>query len=304
MIEYTHIKHIGSDEIKELLTVSDLAVVETKVDGAQARTVYDKESNNLIFGSRKQELTTNTKNWIFIDAMKKAFLEHPDAFVPNIQYCSESLQPHTIKYKNIPPTIGYDCIDLTTGEYLPWRESKKRFEDIGIPFIHVYTEKPANELSIEELMSYVNTPIYHDSNEEGVVVKIYSRKNRFGRVLFGKIVTDEFKEQNRKVFGEHDSVPKTPIESEILISNEYMTTARFNKAIHLFKAVGTPINMQLMPTLFKYVVDDILSEHILDISKTYESITFKRFNNIVAKTCASMLKEYLFHGSETKQLKL
>ena len=51
--------------------------------------------------------------------------------------------------------------------------------------------------------------------------------------------------------------------------------------------------MSLMPKLFKYLSDDILSENILEIMRQYESINFKQFNNIVAKKCAIMLKEYL-----------
>jgi len=295
LAKYTKIHSIGSPEIEELLKVSDIATVQAKLDGANARTIYDIENDKLVFGSRAKELPkdTNPNTWWFIRAMNKAFAEYKDEFVPNIQYTSESMQPHTITYDNIPDTVGYDCIDLITGEYLDWKESKKLFEAIGIPFIHIYVEKSANEITIEELEKYIKTPIYHKQQEEGVVVKVYSRKNKYGSPLFGKLVTDDFKEKNKAVFGENGQPKKQQPENEVKIADTYLTPARFIKALQHFEDDGDKIDMSLMPKLYRYVIKDVLSEHIIEISDDYNSINFPMLSKIIAGRCAQMLKSYL-----------
>jgi len=295
LAKYTKIHSIGSPEIEELLKVPDMATVQTKLDGSNARSIYDAENDRLIFGSRAKELPedTNINQWIFIKAMKQAFVEYKDEFKPNIQYCSENMSKHTLSYDDVPPTVGYDCIDLITGEYLDWKESKKLFEAIGIPFIHIYIEKPANEITIEELEKYIKTPIYHKQQEEGVVVKVYSRKNKHGSPLFGKLVTDDFKEKNRAVFGENEKPKKQPRDNEIKIADIYLTPARFVKALQHFEDDGDKIDMSLMPKLYRYVIKDVLSEHIIEISDDYNSINFPMLSKIVAARCAQNLKSYL-----------
>ena len=291
LIKYTKIKAIGADEIKELLTLSDLAVVEVKLDGGNARTTLNETGDGLIFGSRTNTLPydADTNGWLFVGAMKQAFEKYPDKFVKGIQYISESMQKHTLTYTKVPLTVGYDCIDLSTGEYLPYEQSKKLFEDIGIPFVHIHCVKPANELTVDELVEYIKQPVYRDGAEEGVVVKVYSTKNRFGRPMFGKIVTDDFKVQNRKAFGENQ--PKKPKGLENRIAEMYFTPARFEKAIQHFKQEGELINMSLMPKLFAYISDDILIEHILEIKNMGNSLNFGSMNKIIASKSANMLKE-------------
>lgn len=295
LAKYTKIRSIGSPEIEDLLKVSDMATVQTKLDGANARTVYDIENDKLIFGSRSKELPedTNPNQWLFIGEMKKAFDEYKDEFKPNIQYISESMQKHTLNYDNVPPTVGYDCIDLTTGEYLDWKESKKLFDAIGIPFIHIYTEKPSNEITIEELERYIKTPIYRKEQEEGIVVKVYSRKNTYGSPLFGKLVTDDFKEKNRAVFGENGKSKKQPKDNEIKIADTYLNDVRFNKAINYFIDENETIDMSLMPKLYRYIMKDILSEYIIEISDNYNNVNFPSLTKIIASRCANMLKSYM-----------
>ncbi len=295
LVKYNKIHSIGSEEIEELLKVPDMATIQVKLDGANARTAYDIENDKLIFGSRSQELleNTNPNKWLFIGAMKKAFAEYKDEFKPNIQYISESMQKHTLSYDTVPPTVGYDCIDLVTGEYLDWKKAKSLFNAIGIPFIHIYTEKPANEITIEELEKYIKTPIYRKEQEEGIVVKIYSRKNKYGSPLFGKLVTEDFKEKNKAVFGESGQLKKQPKDNEIKIADTYFNDRRFEKAILYFKDEDKTIGMELMPVLYRYIMKDVLSEYIVSISDDYSSINFKEFGKIIAARTAQKLKSYL-----------
>jgi len=294
LIKYPKIYHIGSPEIEELLTIDDLVCVQTKCDGANARVVYDKEKDILIFGSRnrKLELNEDLSNWKFINVFKLAFLKNKNKFVPGYEYICESMQKHTLIYDNIPDVIGLDIINLSTNEFLYWKDSKKMFEDIGIDFVHVHFERSGSDITINELKELIKTSIYRHGKDEGVVLKCYSRKSKFGNPLFGKLIDIEFKEKNKTIFkGETPEV----ITNDSEIVNEYFTNGRFIKAINYFKDNNEVINMSLMPKLFKYISDDILSENILDIAREYNSIEFKKFNNIIAGKSSKMLKEYLIN---------
>ena len=92
------------------------------------------------------------------------------------------------------------------------------------------------------------------------------------------------------------STPPT-IHDEFEIIDRYLNDARFQKAIIHLKERGESIEMSLMPKLFKYLGDDILSENILYISGEWKSIDFKTFYNSIAKRCAGMLQEYILKNA-------
>jgi len=295
LIKYCKIHTLGSPETEGIL--NQLIVIESKVDGANFRCRYLPEEDKLLFGSREQELNDNTnpENWIAIKSYKKAFEEHKEAFIPNVIYYSESLQKHTFEYENIPDTIGYDIFDVERNEFWDWKAAKIAFESIGIPFINVHYEGLAQNITIDEIKEFIKHSPYRRDGDEGIVIKCYNRLNSYGRPLFAKIVDPIFKEKNKQVFKGVLQTIKTDTSE---IANEYFTEPRFIKAIHHFRNENEMLGMSLMPKLFKYISDDILSENILEISRKYNSFEFKNFNNIIAKKSAIMLKEYLIRGAK------
>jgi hypothetical protein len=290
LIKYPKIFSLGSPENEEIK--DEIVVIESKIDGANFRCRYIPEENKLIFGSRNNELSYNAEfsNWIAIKSYKKAFEEYKDKFIPNVIYFSESMQKHTISYDNIPNTIGYDIWDLEQNKFWDFKKAKQAFEKIGIPFINVHYEGLLKNITKKELMEYIKQSPYRKEGDEGIVLKCYSKLNSFGRPLFAKIVTDEFKEQNKKVFKFEQHIAKT---NDSKIVDEYLNDARFIKTINYFKDNDEIISMSLIPKLFKYISDDILSENILEITQKYDSINFKSINKIIATKSATMLKQYL-----------
>ena len=292
LVKYPKIFTLGSLENEGIS--DEYCIVQSKLDGANFRCRYLPEEDKLIFGSREQELLDNTdpEKWIAIKSYKKAFEKHKESFISNVVYFSESMQKHTLEYKDIPNTIGYDIFDLTRNEFWDWRAAKVAFEDIGIPFINVHYEGLLKDILREQLLEYIKASPYRKEGDEGIVIKSYSRLNIYGRPLFAKIVDPVFKEKNKTVFKGETPKVKTN-DSEIV--NEYFTEGRLIKAINYFKDNDEVIDMSLIPKLFKYISEDILSENILEIAKDYNSIDFKKFNNIVAGKSAKMLKEYLMN---------
>ena len=295
LIKFPKIYSIGDEETDGLL--KEVVVVESKVDGGSFRCRYVPEQCKLIYGSRNNILPddTNPNTWIAIRTYKKAFEDYRENFIPDVIYYSETMQKHTIAYDNVPDTLGYDIMDLNTMQFYPWRKAKEAFESIGIPFIHVHFEKHGKDITIEELTELIKQSPYREQGkpDEGIVIKCYNKLNKYNRVLWGKIVTKDFKEKNRAVFGENGKPKKQSKDNEIKIADTYLTDRRFEKAILYFKDEGESIGMELMPKLYRYLMKDILSEEILAISDEYNSIQFKELGKIIAGRAAQKLKSCL-----------
>lgn len=295
LIKFPKIHAIGDDENEGIL--NELVVVESKIDGGSFRCRYIPEQCKLIYGSRNNILPddTNINQWIAIRSYKKAFENYKENFIPDVIYYSESLQKHTIQYDNIPDTVGYDILDLNTMQFYPWRKAKASFEAIGISFIHVHFEKHGKDITIGDLYELIKQSPYRVSGkpDEGVVIKCYNKLNKYNRVLWAKLVTDDFKEKNRAVFGESGQPKKQLKENEIKIADQYLNDRRFEKAVLYFKDSDNTIGMELMPVLYRYLMKDVLSEHILSISDDYSSINFKELGKIIAARTAQKLKSYL-----------
>ena len=64
---------------------------------------------------------------------------------------------------------------------------------------------------------------------EGIVIKNYAWKNRFGRQPWAKIVRNEFKEENKRAFGVTEKDGKFQVEAAI--AEEFITQAVVEKAL-------------------------------------------------------------------------
>lgn len=293
LVKYPKIFALGSEENEGIL--NEIVVIQSKIDGANFRARYIVDEERFIYGSRSNLLLpdTNPNSWKAIQLYELSLKEYKDAIIPDVMYCSESMQKHTICYENISPTIGYDIFDLKEMKFYPWKQAKKAFEDIGISFINIHYEKHGRDVTIEELNELIKKSPYRKEGDEGIVIKCYNRLNKYERPLFAKIVTSEFKEQNKAVFGENGQSKKQPKDNEIKIADTYLTQSRFDKSIHHFIDENEKIGMELMPKLYRYVMKDILTEYIIDISEDYNSVDFTSMSKIIAARCANMLKSYL-----------
>ena len=95
---------------------------------------------------------------------------------------------------------------------------------------------------------------------EGIVIKNYCRKHpRGNHQLYAKFVTDEFKENNKAVFG---SV-RQEVSDTSKIVEEFVTDTRIRKQIlKLTKEFNQKLEMKLMRKLPNLVVKDILKEDL------------------------------------------
>ena len=288
--KYIKIKALGSEETDGVF--DGMCVVQSKVDGGNFS--FFIEDNKLIVASHngvRDNLTS--KEWKALLPVTEACYNNLEKINPNYQFYGESMQKHTLEYPDdMFGFIGYDIWDSKNESFLNWRDAKGEFESIGLPFIHVHFERNGSEITIENLEECINHSNYRDGPDEGIVIKNYDRLNKCSNPLFAKIVTDDFKEQNRTVFKGTNQPPKEG-NSTIIIAFTYSTDARIEKTIHKLVDEGTVLEMGMIPVLFNAVAEDIFEENAVEIYHTFDKIDFKHLRGIIAKKCVPVLKRVL-----------
>ena len=316
LLKYVKIRRLGDAENVGIFAhPDDIVVVEEKVDGANFRFMRGKRG--VVFGSRNNMIGS----WTPEDGLvltQKGFTKAAQFVVDTLQedasrlnkdyvYFGEAMHKHTIPYdfENTPAFIGFDIwVDSSdsvaaqssseSGGYLPHGAKKDAFERIGLPVVPLRWAGALRDMPHpDDLESFIGkSSLPGDVNAEGVTIKSYSRLNGFGRQMFAKIVSDDFKEVNNVVFGSN----KKSLDSSAMAAEEYATPARIRKTIERLRdESGVPVTMRLMVELHPAVSEDILREEIINIfnSKNYRAIDFGLFRKFVASKCVVALKNYL-----------
>jgi len=282
IIKYPHIKYLGDDENKGIL---DGHVVFTeKIDGGNFRFWF--ADGKLHFGSRNRELIEEKDKDQFkrcIDYIIKILNNFPKlpAIILEARYefFGEACFKHTINYdwNKIPPFIGYSIYDTHTHKFLSWCYVKIIFSDLG------FTTVPEADTDC-----YYTIPKskFYQGNAEGIVFFNYDKQ------LFAKIVSPEFKEENKKAFGTSKKHAENDDEKVVMT---YCTNARINKAILSLRDSGHPIGMPLMKNLYELVWIDIIEEHYKDILLSNYQINIKGIRRLISKRCLEVLKTYMIN---------
>lgn len=278
---YPSIYNMGHKAIEDLL--KGPVNVEEKGDGSQFSfglfEVAEQEEDGL----------APTRGAVELKVRSKGTVMHPDApmdmfklgveHVKSIQhllhlgwtYRGEYLarpKHNSLAYDRTPR--GYIIIfDINTGEeeYLDYDAKRLEADRLGlecVPLLHSGIVE-----NIEQFRKFLTTTsILGGQKIEGVVVKPV-RYDLFGRdkkVLFGKFVSEAFKEVHRKAWGENNPTSGDIIES---IGRRYGTMARWNKAIQHMREAGRiedsprdigPILQEIWPDIVKEERDAILDE--------------------------------------------
>ena len=200
---YLKLQKQGSEELEDYFDDNSLYYFFPKLDGSQG-TVWC-ENDELMVASRNRLLSSKSDNAGFhkyIQENKEKYL----AFFkdhPNYVLYGEWLVKHTINYEENLYNKFYifDVFDTKTNQYINLAEKQYQYSALNFiqPFaIHngkdakVFIEDYKNESS---LWSY-GTAIENEG--EGFVVKKYNHINKFGRKVYLKVLSDNFKSKKQK----------------------------------------------------------------------------------------------------------
>ena len=216
-LKYQHIVKLGSPEVTNIQF--GVTYVFPKLDGTNSIVYYKQDAlgqKNIAAGSRNRELSLDNDNAGFYSFISQS--ENMINFVnenQNLIIYGEWLVPHTLRtYVNTAWRKFYifDVVRLNDDgsiTYLPYEEylemfDNENFKNDGIevipPLAKITNGSDESYYKMLEKNTYL-LPDQPDVYGEGIVIKNYNYVNRFGHTIWAKIVRNDFKANNHKVFG-------------------------------------------------------------------------------------------------------
>ena len=196
-IKYQHIERFGTIETGGI--DNGMCYIFPKIDGTNSQLWFD---GGLRAGSRNRELTLDNDNQGFYNwALSQYYFIEFFATYPNLRLYGEWLVPHTLKTYQKTAWNNFYVFDVMSDEdYLSYDEYKVLLDEYDIEYIPPIckVENPSYERLVNQLEK--NGYLIEDGRGtgEGIVIKNYNYRNKFGRQTWAKIVKNEFKAKHAK----------------------------------------------------------------------------------------------------------
>lgn len=265
------------------------------------------KTTRLCAGSRNRTLSFEYDNAGFYSAIHtdKRFIaffnDHPGK-----RLYGEWLVPHTLKtYKKEAwnKLYVFDVLD-ESGEFMSYSEYAPILEAYEIEYVPciAVAEYPVLEKLYHTLNQ--NTYLLEDGKGigEGVVLKNYSFKNKFGRIAFAKMITTEFKEKFHKVMGPNEIKNEYLVEEKI--ANKYVSSHLVDKIIAKIVNDTGAFSSRDIPRLLHTVYYDVVREELWEALKEFDNpkIDFKELQRQIIRTTKGYKPELFGTGkfSESK----
>lgn len=301
--KYPDIERLGHDDNREILMYGDdTLVVEEKVDGGNG-SFWIEEDGIIHFGSRNRDLTIENDDKAFC-RQQSQLKEHLQKMQedgikinPDYYYYIEWMAVHTIRYTSAPFVIGLDIRlkramnENDFGLFLGRDTREQEFKRLNIENVPCIWRGKVSDFKKLNIRELIPKSKYYNGWAEGIVIKNYCRKAREGNhQLYAKLVRDEFKEDNKAVFG---GVRQTTSDTQKIIE-EFCTNARIRKAVLKFvNEDSLPLDLRLMSKVPSHVIKDILKEEFSTVYDKYKFIDFKEMRTKVPKLCLKIINEMM-----------
>lgn len=284
--KYQHIERFGTDEVDGIEYGE--CYVFPKIDGTNSSVWND--DGQIKAGSRNRELTLESDNaGFYAEIIKQENIIKFLTEYQNLRIFGEWLVPHTLKtYKESAWRKFYvfDIMD-ENGNYIHYNEYKLFLERFDIEYIPpvCIVNNGTDETFIKALEK--NNYLIADGNGigEGVVIKRYDYRNKYGRQTWAKIVTAEFKEKHTKTMG------APVLDGEMTVERKYIedfcTIAFIEKEYAKIAIDGW--NSKKIPQLFGVAFYTLVNENTNEAIKKYKypKIDYKILN----KLCIEKIKK-------------
>jgi hypothetical protein len=227
--KYQHVEKFGTTET-EAIDIGTCYIFP-KIDGTNA-SVWLTDKGQMGCGSRKRQLALDNDNAGFMnwavkqDNLRQFILDHP-----NMRLYGEWLVPHTVKYYRDDAWKHFYVFDVyndASGVYVHYEKYKELLDQYNIEYVPPIAV--INNPTHEKLIGFLDRNYYLISDGEkpgeGIVIKNYQWKNKFGRQTWAKIVRNEFKDNFHKQ--KPQEVKEKKLVEEDIVS-EFVTKALIEK---------------------------------------------------------------------------
>lgn len=260
--------------------------IQSKIDGTNS-SVFLNEDGTIGCGSRRRNLNKFEDNQGFYnhfsknENIKKYLEKHPTH-----RLFGEFLKPHSLRtYIDTAWDKFYVfdvCIDDSEDEmnYLSFDEYQPLLEEFGIDYIPILAK--LTNPTIEQLTEIMNQNTYLIKENcgcgEGIVIKNYNYRNKYGNIVWAKMISSEYLDKRSKTNSE--KVNAMPV--EVKISHRFATDAliekEYQKIINGDNFDPITERRRIIPCLLQTVYNSIIEEEMWNIIKDYKNptIDFKR----------------------------
>jgi len=302
--KYQHIERFGTTEVQNIELGK--VFVFPKIDGTNSVVWFDK---GIQAGSRKRQLSIESDNAGFFAWVKEQphILEYLKEN-PTHRLFGEWLVPHSLKTYKEDAWRNFYVFDVAIDKieseithegddklkYISYEDYKPLLEKFGINYIPAICS--ITNASYEQLVNQLikNVFLIEDGKGigEGIVIKNYEYKNKYGRQTWAKIVTSEFKETHSKEMGASEMKGKKRVEEEI--AKKYVTKALCEKVRAKIEIETDGFSSKQIPRLLGTVYYDIVKEENWNFVKEFKNptINYKTLQHFIfaqIKTCMPML---------------
>lgn len=279
---YQHIEKLGTSETEGILKGE--VHLSYKIDGSNG-CIYLKDNGELGFGSRKRELSITEDNMGFMASFvtdKSLYSKFEEILKknPNFIIYGEWLVPVTIKRYGKDAWrkfYVFDVFNNEDGTYLPFNTYKEMLDEYGLLYIpEIAVLNNPSEEDIKEYLDKTGEFLITEGLGEGIVIKNYDYKNKYGRRTWAKILTEDFK-KNKKELGERNHIAKNEGDIELLIVNYYLTSEHILKEKYKIEEKYGGWSSKNIFELLNRVYDEFLKDNFELILKKYKdpTINFK-----------------------------
>ena len=274
-IKYQHLERFGTEEV---LNIEHGKIhVFPKIDGTNASVWI--EGHLVCAGSRNRQLSLEKDNAGFYSwVLEQENIINLLKDYPDMRLYGEWLVPHSLKtYRDNAWKRFYvfDVCKLNEGEieYLPYEEYQPVLDAYGIDYLPPIAV--VNNCTYEKLIEYLNGNNFlikdGEGCGEGIVIKNYGFENKYGRTIWAKIVTSEFRERHAKVMGNDTIEMNPPVEQ--LIVEEFLSSAVVDKVYDKIKTANEGWSSKFIPQLLNTVYYDLVREESWNFIKKFKNPT-------------------------------
>lgn len=290
--KYIHLERFGTDEV-DGINIGECHIFP-KLDGTNASIWADNGA--IACGSRNRRLTLENDNAGFmIWATQQKNLIDMVLANPDLRFYGEWLVPHSLKNYREDAWRQFYIFDVMRGnEFLHYEEYSlicKAHAAVFIPCA-LKSRNPSYEILLRATEN--NRFLLKDNSGvgEGVVIKQYGWKNRFGRTTWAKLITNTFKDKHIEEMG--GSVVNVKIVEES-IAEEFISEHMVEKIIAKIRTDKTQFSAQDIPQLLGMAFHDLVTEELWEAIKKHKNpkIDFRTLNHC-AIARVKQLKPELF----------
>lgn len=291
-VKYMHLERLGTEEV-DGIEIGKVYVFP-KLDGTNASVWLSDDGDYVCSGSRNRVLSPDNDNAGFC----KWAQGNQDLFEflcrnPNLTLYGEWLVPHSLKtYRDDAWRRFYvfDVFNRATGEHLHYDEWSGLLMPTNIDFLApiAILKNPG----VDDLVKCLDKNVFlikdGEGVGEGIVIKNYDFVNKFGRVVWAKLITNAFKEKHHKEMGAPE-IGGMLIEEKIV--EEFVSQHLVDKVYAKIVNDHGGWSSKYIPMLLNITFYDLVQEEIWEI--------LKKHNN--PRICFKTLKNFTF--AKVKQLK-